>query len=285
MNYIQQQNMLMAAPPPAPPVPQQQQQHGPTVAQNQHAHVVLRQDQSFKEDQEKQDLKTRRSRVKEMLEQEKRNTPVVFNGLDDYLAMEAAYKSLLNRDEDDGEQVAMDGYPMTDAERAPLVAQLSAAIMDFSNIVDKPMKRRTSGGQITVPSAAFTAVKHLSTFEVQLLAWKIMCAICDAHCGRHNVPPWTNTWKFNSYITFTARFRDVLHAVATCKALLKSILDTETPFVKRLAAGPKAEVKFKRETQKMYVKKTAETEGIKKRKREDDDEEGQDSEGDHISSK
>lgn len=49
-----------------------------------------------------------------------------------------------------------------------------------------------------------------------------------------------------------AIFRDVLHAAATCKALLKSILDTETHLVKRLAAGPKAEFKFKRETREMY---------------------------------
>lgn len=61
------------------------------------------------------------------------------------------------------------------------VAQLSVAIMDISNIVDTPMKRQTAGGQVNVPSSAVTAVKALSTLGVQLVAWKIMCATCDAH--------------------------------------------------------------------------------------------------------
>lgn len=163
------------------------------------------------------------------------------------------------------------------------VAQLSAAIMDSSNIVGMPMKRQTAGGQIIVPSSAVTAVKALSTFEAQLLAWKIMCVTCDTHCGHHNVPSWTNTWKCNSYSTLIASFRDILRAAATCKALLKSIPDTETHFVKRLAAGPKAEFKSKRETREMYVKKTAEPEEIRKLKWVYGDARSQGGEYDHVS--
>lgn len=278
MHYSQQQQLPVAAPSPPPP---QQQQQGLTAEQRQYALVVLKQEQALKEAQQKRDFKDRRSHIQDMQEPANRHTPVVINGLDEYLAMDAAYKSLSNRNNGDEEEeeevvVPMDGFPVTDADRAALVAQLTAAIMDFSNIVDKPMKRQTTRN-LPVANSAVKAVKALSTFEVQLLAWKIMCAICDAHRGTHNVPSWTNVWKYNSYDSFTARFRDVRHAITRCKALLKSILDTDIPFVKRLAAGPRAEFRMKRENSEINDKRAAEREVIKKRKPEDaglDGEEG-----------
>lgn len=241
--------------------------------------MVLRQEQALKAAQQKQDVKSKRSRIKDMLDPENRDTPVVINSLDEYKAMDAAYKSMSNRDE---EEISMDGYPVTDADRAALVSQLSAAIMDFSNVVDKPMNRQTAAGNTTVPNAAVKAIKALSALEVQLLAWQIMCAVCDAHCGLHNIPTWTNVWKYNSYNSFTARFRDVRHAVARCKALLKSILDTDIPFVKRLAAGPRAEFRLKRENREMNDKRAAERAEAKKRKRVDDDQDGQDGEDGYV---
>lgn len=278
MHYSQQQQLPVAAPSPPPP---QQQQQGLTAEQRQYALVVLKQEQALKVAQQKRDFKDRRARIQNMQEPANRHTPVVINGLDEYLAMDAAYKSLSNRDNGDEEEeeeavVPMDGFPVTDADRAALVAQLTAAIMDFSNIVDKPMKRQTTRNR-PVENSAVKAVKALSTFEVQLLAWKIMCAICDAHRGIHDVPSWTNVWKYNSYDSFTERFRDVRHAVTRCKALLKSILDTDIPFVKRLAAGPRAEFRMKRENSEINDKRAAEREVIKKRKPEDaglDGEEG-----------
>ncbi|KAG6354309.1 hypothetical protein INS49_004914 [Diaporthe citri] len=275
MNYIQQQEIPTAAPP--PPLPQQQQQ-GLTAEQPQYSLVVLKQEQALKSAQQKRDFKDRRSRVRDMLDHQNRRTPVVINSLDEYLAMDAAYRSLSNCDKEEEKKIptSIEGFPMTDADRAALVAQLSAAIMDFSNIVDKPMKRATKRNA-PVANSAVKAVKALSTFEVQLLAWKILCAICDAHCGLHNVPSWTNVWKYNSYDSFTARFRDVRHAVTRCKALLKSILDTDIPFVKRLAAGPRAEFRMKRENSEINDKRAAEREESKKRKPDDaglDGEEG-----------
>lgn len=235
--------------------------------------MVQKQEQALKAAQQKQDFNDRRSRIRDMLDYPKKHMPVVINGLDEYLAMDAAYKSLSNRDDENQEKVSMDGFPVTDADRAVLVAELTAAIMDFSNIVDKPMKRQTTRNAPVVNSAV-KAVKNLSTFEVQLLAWKIMCAICDAHRGVHNVPSWTNVWKYNSYDSFRERFRDVCHAVARCKALIKSILDTDIPFVKRLAAGPRAEFKMKRENSEINDRRAAEREGMKKRKPEDADLDG-----------
>lgn len=283
MSDNQQQQPPMAAP---PSLAQQPQPQGLTVAQRRYAVMVLRQEQAFKEAQQKQDTKSRLSRVKGMLQPENRHTPVVINGLNEYKAMDAAYKSMSNRDEQDEEEdVSMDDYPATDADRAALVAQLTAAIMDFSNVVDMPMKRKTAAGNTTVPNSAVKAIKALSTLEVQLLAWKIMCATCDAHCGLHNVPSWTNVWKYNSYKSFAARFGDVAHAVARCKALLKSILDTDIPFVKRLAAGPRAEFRMKRENREMNDKRAAERAETKKRKRVDGDEDGhdvQDGEDGHV---
>lgn len=275
MSHSQQQPLPMASP--APPAPQQQRQ-GLTAEQRQYALMVLKQEQALKAAQQKRDLKDRRSRIRDMLEPANKNTPVVFHGLDEYLAMNAAYKSLSNRhneEEDEQEAVPMDGFPVTDADRAALVDQLSAAIMDFSHIVDKPMKRVTTRNA-PVANSAVKAIKALSTFEVQLLAWKIMCAICDAHCGHHNVPSWTRVWKYNSYDSFTARFRDVRHAITRCKALLKSILDTDISFVKRLAAGPRAEFKMKRANNDVNDKRAAEREDLKKRKRDDTDLDGED---------
>lgn len=260
---------------PAPPQ-QQQQQQALTAEQRQYALMVQKQELALKAAQQKRDFNDRRSRIQDMLDYSKRRMPVVINGLDEYLAMDAAYRSLSNRGEGDEKQVPMDGFPKTDADRAALVAQLSAAIMDFSNIVDKPMKRQTTRNA-PVANSAVKAVKSLSTFEVQLLAWKIMCAICDAHCGLHNVPSWTNVWKYNSYDSFRERFRDVRHAVTRCKALIKSILDTDIPFAKRLAAGPRAEFKMKRENSEINDRRAAEREGMKKRKSDDaelDGEEG-----------
>ncbi|KAK7697002.1 hypothetical protein SLS64_013993 [Diaporthe eres] len=265
MNYSQQQQMPVAVPPPAPP---QQQQQALTAEQRQYALMVQKQEQALKAAQQKRDFNDRRSRIRDMLDYPKKHMPVVINGLDEYLAMDAAYKSLSNRGGENQEKVSMDGFPVTDADRAVLVAELTAAIMDFSNIVDKPMKRQTTRNAPVVNSAV-KAVKNLSTFEVQLLAWKIMCAICDAHRGVHNVPSWTNVWKYNSYDSFRERFRDVRHAVARCKALIKSILDTDIPFAKRLAAGPRAEFKMKRENSETNDRRAAEREGMKKRKPDD----------------
>lgn len=272
MNCNQKQQNPMAAPPPPTP---QQQQLGLTAGQRQYALVVLKQEQALKAAQRERDFKDKRSRVQDMLEPRNKHKPVFINGLNEYLAMDAAYKSLSNHDdEDEEEEVPMDGFPVTDADRAALVAQLSAAIMDFSNVVDKPMKRQTTRN-VPMNNSAVKAVKALSTLEVQLLAWKIMCAICDAHCGIHNVPSWTKVWKYNSYDSFTARFRDVRHAVARCKALIKSILDTDIPFAKRLAAGPRAEFRMKRENSEINDRRAAERKGLKKRKMEDDDLDGE----------
>ncbi|KAI7780776.1 hypothetical protein LA080_015567 [Diaporthe eres] len=270
MNYNQQQQIPTTAPP--PPSPQQRQQ-GLTAEQRQYALMVLKQEEALKAAQQKRDFKGQRSRVQDMLEYRNRDNPVVINGLHEYLAMDAAYKSLSNRDDEEQEKVSMDGFPVTDADRAVLVAELTAAIMDFSNIVDKPMKRQ-SARNAPVANSAVKAVKALSTFEVQLLAWKIMCAICDAHCGLHNVPSWTNVWKYNSYDSFRERFRDVRHAIMRCKALLKSILDTDIPFAKRLAAGPRAEFRMKRENSEINDRRAAEREGMKKRKSDDADLDG-----------
>lgn len=261
-------------PAPPPPAPQQQQQ-GLTAEQRQYALVVLKQEQALKAAHRERDFKDRRSRVQDLMEPENKHKPVVINGLDEYLEMDAAYRSLSNReDENEEEEVPMHGFPVTDADRSALVAQLSAAIMDFSNVVDKPMKRQTTRN-VPMANSAVKAVKTLSTLEVQLLAWKIMCAICDAHCGIHNVPSWTKVWKYNAYGSFNSRFRDVRHAVMRCKALVKSILDTDIPFAKRLAAGPRAEFRMKRENSEINDRRAAERKESKKRKAEDDDLDGE----------
>lgn len=277
MNSHQEQQIAKAALPPPPPPPQQQQQYGLTNKQKQYALLALKQVKARQAAQKKHDSEDRRAHVEEMLEPDNRDKPVVFNGLSEYHAMDDAYKSLSNRDEDEEDAVYMDGFPQTDADRVPLVAELAAAIVDISNITDKDMKRPVAGkkkltaGSELMTNAAVKAIQNLSTLEVQLLAWKILCATCDAHLGLYNIPSWTKVWKYNSYKSFQDRFKDVRHAVRRCKALLKSILDSDAPFVKRLAAGPREEYKMKQENREINERRAAQS---RKRQRVDAGQDG-----------
>lgn len=222
----------------------------------------------------------RRNHVQSMLLGPNRQARVAFSSRAEFQAMDAAYRSLSNDDEpdeqDENTQKRMNGYPVTDAQYAALVDELVAAIMDFSNIVDKPMKRKTSSNT-TMSSSAVRAIEGLATFEVQLLAWKILLAICDAHLGKHDIPFWTKVWKYNSYEDFRSRFKEICHAVRRSKALIKSILDSDIPFVKRLAAGPRAEYRMKRENRQLNDKRSDEIQEFKKkRKLEESAEAGKD---------
>lgn len=221
----------------------------------------------------------RRNHVQSMLMGPNRQARVAFNSRAEFQAMDAAYRSLSNDDEQDEEDEdkakRMTGYPVTDAQYAALVDKLVAAIMDFSDIVDKPMKRKTSSNT-TMSSSAVRAIEGLATLEVQLLAWKILLAICDAHLGKNNIPFWTNVWKYNHYEDFLSRFKEVCHAIRRSKALIKSILDTDIPFVQRLAAGPRAEYKMKRENRHLNDKRSDERQEYKKRKLEEKAEAGKD---------
>lgn len=243
---------------------QAQQQQGLTPEQKQYAKEIVMQRYIQKAQQDQYDFVHRQSHIKDMLAPENRNNHFVIGSRKEFLAMDAAYKALSNKDENyQDEQVTMDGYPKTDADWVARTAELAAAITDCSNILDKPTKRHT-GEEI---NTAVSAVNSLSTFEVQLLAGKILVATCDAHEGRYNVPSWSKALKKAWYQSFNDRFRDVCRSLTQRKALVKSILDAETPFAMRLASGPDAEFKMKGGNERMNNKRAEEKQDLKKRLR------------------
>lgn len=196
------------------------------------------QDQALKAAKRREDFKNMQSRVLEMMKPENRRKPVVINSLEEFLVMNAANKSLSSSDLN----VRMDGYPATDPERVALVAQLTAAITDFTDVVEKPVDE--NAGETT----AVTTVRNLADYEVQLLAWKILIAVCDAHRGRRNIPSWpTRTVLLRKvYKSFGDRFRDVKEAVARSKGLVRNIMDSDVHYVRRLAEGPRNKLHSKK---------------------------------------
>jgi len=263
-----------------PQQPQQQQQQEEEEEEeeliNEQAHYALRdlkQRQDQKTEKDKRDIEDRRSRIKEMLAPENRDKPVAIGSRKDYLAMDAAYKSLSNNDKRD-DPTYMHGYPTTDADWVERTAELTAAIDDFSNILDNP-KNKAAGDET---NNAVKAVKSLSKLEVQLLAGKILISACDAHCGRYNFPSWPKAWKKGYYGNFNLRCQGMCRALAQSKALVRSIMDGEFPFTMRFAVAPDAELKVKGDNGKVNRKRAETTEDMKKRLRTNNDHNGKDGE-------
>lgn len=243
---------------------QQQQEQGLTPEQKEYAKELVKQRYIQKAQQNQRDFEHKQSLIKDLLAPENRNNHFVIGSRKEYLAMDAAYKSLSNKDESDqDEQVTMDGYPRTDADWVARTTELATAITDCSNILDIQGKTATGDEANT----AVRMVNSLSTIEVQLLAGKILVATCDAHEGRYNVPSWSKSLKKEWYQSFNDRFRHVCRALASSKALVKSTLDAETPFAMRLGSGPENEFKMKGGNQKMNHKRAVEKKDLKKRLR------------------
>lgn len=248
------------------PQPAQHQLRNITAEQRP-ARMVQMQHQAFINAKNK-DRQDRRTRIQEMLEPKNKGKPVSIDSFQEYVAMDAAYRSLRDKDGKDNKP-SMDGFPKTTADQVARVEQLCAAILDFSDLLDRPNKKR-SVEDLPMSNTAVAAVNALAPIEVQLLSWKILCATCDAHCGRHNIPTWTKVWRFKEYATFNLRFQDVIEALSRSKAMVKSILDSDVAFVKRIAAAPKDEFKLKRGNQEINDRRAANHEKTKKQKQKHD---------------
>lgn len=109
--------------------------------------------------------------------------------------------------------------------------------------------------------------KSLFTFEVQLLAGKVLVNTCDAHRGRYKFPSRPRAWKKDHYENFHPRCRGVYPALAYSKALVKSIVDAEFPFIMRFTVASKAELKVNGDNGKLNEKRAESTEEMKKRLR------------------
>ncbi|POS77961.1 hypothetical protein DHEL01_v203647 [Diaporthe helianthi] len=255
--------------------PQPQKRQMLTKEQKQYVREVYKQGQAAEAEMAKRDMEDRCTRITKMLLRENRDKPVVFSSRNDYLAMDAAYRSLSNNINNIEEQT-MEGYPQTDAEWVSLTTRLAVAITSFANIVDKPPKNR----QGDEGNTAVKSVKSLSTVEVQLLAGKILMATLDAHVGRYNIPSWPKVWNKDWYQSFEDRFREVCNVLSHCKASVKSIMDAEFPFALRLATAPKSEFKAKMVNKELNDRRAESRYQMKKRPREDEDDHGNgDSEG------
>lgn len=174
----------------------------------------------------------KRPELYNLLSAENRKKPYTINSVHEFLIMDLAYRSLKDKHEGDRTSESwMGGFPKTNADQVARVAELSAAIMDFSIVPDKLSKRH---------KASTKAIRALASVEVQLLAWKILAATCNVHLGRYDVSLWTKSriWRVNDYTSFDLRFSAVLEAVKGSKTLVLEILESGTPVLKRLAAAP-----------------------------------------------
>lgn len=248
------------------PEQQSQAQQPPPITNEAKDYIRMRykQGQEAKAAQRKRDFEDRRTRITEMLLPDNRDKPVVISTLDEYLAMDAAYKSLSAKTDID--EQTMEDYPETDAEWAAHTARLAAAITDFTDVFDKPQKNLSGDG-----NTAVNAVKSLSTFEVQLLAGRILTATRDAHAGRYNIPSWPKAWKRDWYPSFQGRFEEICNALTHSKAIVKSIMDAEFPFAMRFATAPYTEFKMKKDNKALNDKRAETKQEMKKRIREGED--------------
>ncbi|KAK2611734.1 hypothetical protein N8I77_005058 [Diaporthe amygdali] len=261
------------------PQPGQQQLQDMT-AQQRHALMVNNQQQAHMAAKREADLKDRQNRILDMLKPENKLKAVAITSIEQYIAVDTVYRSLRNQDKKDrGATMAwcelhkaswIQHFPKTTADHKARIDQLCTAILDFSNLIDRPNKR-SAAEDPSIANTAVEAVKALAPIEVQLLAWKILCSTCDAHCGRHNIAMWNKQWKFRDYDNFESRFQDVLVAVARSKSIVKSILDSDVPFAKRIAAAPKDELRLKRGNQAINDKRAHERDEAKKLKQKHDD--------------
>ncbi|KAK4445976.1 hypothetical protein QBC34DRAFT_383648 [Podospora aff. communis PSN243] len=120
---------------------------------------------------------------------------------------------------------------------------LFKAITDFSNIVEEEkhfqMKR----------------VRMLSDMEVEIIAWDLLIAVRNAHCGKlgFEARAWNREWSHDSYDTFTARFSDVLKVCRISKSIVYG--DCPVSFTKRIASAPLKELGSKNGNQKLNGKR------------------------------
>jgi hypothetical protein len=214
-----------------------------------------------KEDSLDQVFEARQARIRHLLAPRNRGNNVVIGSRREYLAMEAAYKSLSNKSIKDKGGDYMNGFPATDADWLARVAELTAAIRDFSDTLDNPINNATNDKTNT----AVRAVQSLSTIELQLLACKILDNASDAHRGLYNFPSWPKVWKKDNYTDFNGRFQSVCRALKHSKALVKSVMDAEFNYTMRLAVAPNSELKVKDNNGKLNRKRAAITDEIKKK--------------------
>lgn len=127
------------------------------------------------------------------------------------LAREAEYLSMNNKKGKLEVRDSLD-FPNGQASQITLVQRLHAAIVDFSETIDNKHMSRSAKAKAAHQYTENThtrRVRHCGTFEVELLAWKILYAIKDAQDGKVMIGPWSEDWRYATYPTFLARFEDV----------------------------------------------------------------------------
>ncbi|KAK0641964.1 hypothetical protein B0T16DRAFT_461987 [Cercophora newfieldiana] len=121
-------------------------------------------------------------------------------------------------------------YPKTPEKEQEYVKQLFHAIIDFSNVVEN------------ATHIHLNRVRGMSDFEIQCIAWDLLIAIEDAHCGKLGFPArnWDNEWRYQEFDSFKARFDAVVAAVRRSKSIAYG--GCPVSFVKRVASAPAKEL-------------------------------------------
>lgn len=121
-------------------------------------------------------------------------------------------------------------FPVTAAEQLQYVLRLKVAIQLTHAAADDRLATRDT------PSQAMIFLNAGSDKETDVVCWRYLYRIRDAHGGRYTIPPWAAAryQGRESFGSFDGRFNVVIHALVVSKSACRNLFDEHLRFGARL---------------------------------------------------
>lgn len=160
------------------------------------------------------------------------------------------------------------------AERKRYVKEMFLAMVDFTDIIDKPQKVRASKSKRKRTREEFeeeeetaadpgekdnvqvARVKNAPDVVLESMCWVLLDATMEAQQGNVTISPWQNLDNkrfYEAYPSFRHRFDAVLESLRRSKAFIDNMM--ETSMVRRLAASPRENLQRKKANEKLNAKR------------------------------
>ncbi|KAI0138614.1 hypothetical protein F4776DRAFT_670479 [Hypoxylon sp. NC0597] len=132
--------------------------------------------------------------------------------------------------------------PHSAEQRRALIKAMFEAALDCSETYEPPDSQSVE----KIRSGSYTDV------EWELVLWPLLMSACSAQEGRCQIPRYLGCKAppYNPYESFTERFRAIVDALRTSKALVLSLFKDAT-FIDRVAWRPKTELSVKAANRKL----------------------------------
>jgi hypothetical protein len=143
-------------------------------------------------------------------------------------------------------------------EAKKYVRELFLAVVDFTDVLDNPVKVRPPKASVDNPQVQpanpgvkdnlqVTRVKNAPNILIEAMCWILLDAIIDAQQGNIRISPWqelVGKALYETYGSFRDRFNAVVEAVRKSKALIDNLMQCD--ILRSLAATPEQQLRRKK---------------------------------------